>query len=227
MSYNYPLLTPKQKKFYEVLASYIDRKKQAPTIEELQTALKLSSPRAVTQYLEALEKKGVITRMKHESRGIALRSMNEYQPDSATITIPVFASAGCDQASIIAQQSFDEYICVARELLEGRRRDNVGCVRAVGNSMDEAGVNDGDYVLVEITQAVYDNDLVVAIIDANAVIKKIEFANNAIILKPLSSDPQYKPIILRRDFQIFGKVIEVVRRPQKGDIEIVPLYSEY
>lgn len=220
----YPVLTPKQKKFFDALKGHIEKRGEAPTIEELQTSLKLSSPRAVTQYLEALERKGLIARSRYEPRGIALRSINEYA-ESETVTIPVFASAGCDHASIIAEQSFDEYICVARELLEGRRKDNVVCIRAVGDSMNEAGVEDGDYVLVEVTQAIYDNDLVVAIIDSNAVIKKIEFANNAIILKPVSSDPQYKPLILRRDFQVFGRVIEVVRRPQKGDIEIVPLYT--
>lgn len=226
MSYRYPVLTPKQQKFYAALKAHIARHKEAPTVQELQKQLKLSSPRAVTQYLEALERKGLVARSKYETRGITLRSMNDYL-ETDTVTIPVFASAGCDQASIIAQQSFDEYICIASELLGGRRKDNVVCIRAVGDSMNEAGVSDGDYVLAEMTQAVYDNDLVIAIIDANAVIKKIEFANNAIILKPVSSDPQYKPIIMRRDFQIFGKVIEVVRRPQKGDIEIVPVYHSY
>ena len=64
-----------------------------------------------------------------------------------------------------------------------------------------------------------------AIIDGFAVIKKIEFASNAVILRPVSSDPQYKPIILRRDFQIFGKVIDVIRVKPKAEMEIVPLYT--
>lgn len=221
---HYPVLTPKQKKVYDRLKLDIEERGEAPTISELQKELKLSSPRAVAQYLDVLERKGVILRTRGESRGITLRSMTDYI-ETETITIPVMASAGCDNLAVLAERSFDEYICISKELLEGRRSDNVVCIRAVGDSMNEAGVNSGDYVLVEITQAVYDNDLVVAVIDTNAVIKKIEFANNAIILKPVSSDPEYKPIILRRDFQIFGKVIEVVRRPQRGDIEIVPLLS--
>ncbi len=61
--------------------------------------------------------------------------------------------------------------------------------------------------------------------DSYAVIKKLEFANNAVILRPVSSDPQYKPIILHRDFKIFGKVIDVIRLQSKGELEIVPLYS--
>ena len=70
-----------------------------------------------------------------------------------------------------------------------------------------------------------ENDLVVAVIDGFAVIKKIEYANNAVILRPVSKDPRHKPIILRRDFRIFGKVIDVIRMPQKGDLEIVPIYQ--
>ena len=50
---------------------------------------------------------------------------------------------------------------------------------------------------------------------------------DAVILRPVSSDPQYKPIILRRDFQIFGRVIDVIRVKPKDEMEIVPLYSEY
>jgi repressor LexA len=114
---------------------------------------------------------------------------------------------------------------VATELLQGIKKDNVVCVKAVGDSMVDAGINTGDYVLVEMTEGVHENDLVVAIIDSFAVIKKIEFASNAVILRPVSSDPQYKPIILRRDFQIFGRVIDVIRLKNKTEeMEIVPLY---
>lgn len=185
----------------------------------------LSSPRAVTQYLEALERKGLITRSRYEPRGIQLRESEPFEP--GTITIPVMASAGCDNVNILAQQNFDEYICVGKDILEGRRMDNLVCIKAVGDSMEDAGINEGDYVLVEHTQAVHEKDLVVAIIDSFAVIKKIEYANNAIILNPVSSNPVYKPIILNKNFQIFGKVIDVIRRPQKGDIEVVSVVNNY
>lgn len=218
------LLTPKQKKFYDTLKEYIERNGKAPTIHELAAALDLSSPRAVTQYLMALERKGLIVRSRYQRRGIVLRDESEVSSDQ-TVTVPVMASAGCDNVSVLAQQTFDEYVCVDSELLQGRSKDAVVSIKAVGNSMQDAGINEGDYVLVEITQSVSENDLVVAIIDSFAVIKKIEFANNAVILKPVSSDPQYRPIILNKDFKIFGKVVDVIRRPQRGDVEIVPLVS--
>jgi SOS-response transcriptional repressor LexA len=76
-----------------------------------------------------------------------------------------------------------------------------------------------------VTQSIFEGDLVVAILDGFAVIKKLELVNNAVILRPVSSDPQYKPIIMHKDFKLFGKVIDIIRLPQKGDIEIVPLYT--
>ena len=216
-------LTKKQKIFFEALKKYIARWKMAPTVGELAKTLKLSSPRGVTQYLASLERKGLIRREPYKERGIELCILgNTYE--SETVMVPVIASAGCDNMKVFAEESFGEYLCVSNELLRGKNVKSVICIKALGNSMDDAGVNDGDHVLVELTEAVTENDLVVAVIDGFAVIKKIEYANNAVILRPVSTDPAHRPIILRRDFRIFGKVIDVIRMPQNGDLEIVPIY---
>lgn len=221
-------LTEKQKHFYESLKKMMEKSGESPTVAELVRLMKFSSPRAATQYLESLEKKGLIERHRYERRGIRLREFDGEgvsRGSVATVNIPVLASAGCDHMAIFAERSFGDYICVATELLQGVKKDNVVCVKAVGDSMVDAGIKSGDYVLVEVTEDVTEGSLVVAIIDSFAVIKKIEIASNAVILRPVSSDPQYKPIIVRRDFQIFGKVIDVIRVKPKAEMEIVPLYS--
>lgn len=216
-------LTIKQKKFYDGLQRLITKNGQSPTIVELVRLMKLSSPRAATQYLEALEQKGLIERRRYERRGIHMIESALGGP--MTVNIPVIASAGCDNVNVIAERNFGDFICVAIDLLQGKKKDDVVCVKAVGDSMLDAGIKEGDYVLVEMTEAVTNGDLVVAIIDSFAVIKKLELANNAMILKPVSSDPQYKPIILKKDFRIFGKVIDVIRREPQGELEIVPFYD--
>ncbi len=215
-------LTEKQKQFYESLKKLMEKRGESPTVAELVKLMKFSSPRAVTQYLESLERKGLIERRRYERRGIRIL---EHFDGSATVNIPVIASAGCDNVNVFAQRNFGDYLCVATELLQGVKKDNVVCIKAVGDSMVDAGIKEGDYVLVEVTEAAEADDLVVAIIDSFAVIKKLEFANNAVILSPVSSDPQYKPIIMNKNFRIFGKVIDVIRMQPKGDIEIVPLYA--
>lgn len=216
-------LTNKQKKFYEALKTFIKKHKKSPTIGELAEILKISSPRGISQYLNSLEKKGLIARNHYAARGISL--LKNTEPE--IINIPVIASAGCDNVNIFAQRNYGDYICVSMELLRDRPKENIIGIKAVGDSMIDAGIYEGDYVLVEVTDSIIENDLVVAIIDSFAVIKKIEYANNALILKPVSSDPTYKPIILRKDFRIFGKVIDVIRMPQKGEFDIVPVYPAY
>jgi repressor LexA len=215
-------LTQNQKKFYETLKSYVNKNGRSPTVVEMVAAMKFSSPRSVTQYLDSLEKKGLIRRWRYKNRGIELVNPEPY---GETVTIPVIASAGCDQMSIFAEQMFGDFICVDKALLSGRKKERVVGIRAIGNSMDEAGVLDGDYVLVEVTEDLNDNDIVVAIIDNFAVIKKLAIANNAVVLNPVSSDPNYKPIILRKDFKLFGKVVDIIRTPQKGELEVVPIYE--
>jgi repressor LexA len=214
-------LTAKQGQFYESLRKLMEKKGESPTIAELVRLMKFSSPRAVTQYLEALQRKGLIERRRYAKRGIRLVAPRMDEP--MTVQIPVIASAGCDHAAVFAERSFGDYVCVATELLQGKKVDNVVCVKAIGDSMLDAGIKEGDYVLVEVTEIAEAGDLVVAILDGFAVIKKLELANNAVILSPVSSDPQYKPIIVGKNFRIFGKVIDVIRMQPKGDIEIVPL----
>src|SRR5581483_7635872 len=107
-----------------------------PTVAELVRLMKFSSPRAVTQYLESLEKKGLIERRRYEKRGIRLtdwESGKMFSRDgrggTITLNIPVIASAGCDHMAVFAQRNFGDYICVAQELLQGVKKDNVVCVK--------------------------------------------------------------------------------------------------
>ena len=217
-------LTPKQQKFYALLEKYIKTKGKAPTVAELMAMTKCSSPRTVTQYLESLERRGLIRRGRYERRGIEL-SQAEVVLDE--VRLPVIASAGCDNLNVLAERIFDDFICVSRSLIGSRRMDSLVIVKASGDSMVDAGINDGDKVLVEVTEAVSPGDLVVAIVDSNAVIKKLEIMNNAIVLHPVSPDPQYRPIILRRDFKIFGKVVDILRdERQEGDLDIVPFVTK-
>src|SRR3989338_11181955 len=160
-------LTSKQKELYDSLRRLTEKNGESPTVAELVKLIKFSSPRAVTQYLESLERKGLIERRRYERRGIRLV---QNSGESETVTIPVIASAGCDQMSIFAEKTFGDYICVSRQLLQGLNKDNVVCVKAIGNSMDDAGIKEGDYVLVVVTEAAGENDPVAAIIDYIAVI---------------------------------------------------------
>jgi len=215
-------LTKKQRKVLNLISNYSRNNGQSPTISELRDLLNVSSLRTVTQYLEILERKGFIYRDKYSKRGIRLFNQKiDISPE--IITLEVFASAGCDNQSILAEPIHDEYISVSKDFL-GNKTDKLIAIKAIGNSMTEAGINNGDTVLVEKTDQVSNGDRVVAIINDIAVIKKISFTENAVILNPASKDESYKPIVMKKDFKIFGKVIDIIRKPENyNEEEIIPI----
>jgi repressor LexA len=208
-----PPLTPNQTRFYAILRNYMAKWGTSPSIKELRDLLGVPSLRSITQYLDSLQRKGYIHRVKHQKRSISLVE----DTNNKTVRLPVLSAAGCDNASVLADQLYDEYIQVNEKLLKHNNPNKVVAIKAVGKSMVDAGIFDGDYVITKVDREAHDNDLVVAIIDGIAVIKKITFTNNAAILSPVTSDKSYSPIIMQRDFQIFGKVIDSIKIPKQTE----------
>ncbi|EKE19529.1 MAG: hypothetical protein ACD_8C00143G0001 [uncultured bacterium] len=209
LNLNSKTLTKKQKRVFDFICSCLERDGFSPTIGELAKFLGVSSLRTVTQYLESLEKKGLIVRGHHQSRGIRLAKYNDIMLE--TVTLPVLSSAGCDNMNVFAEQSYDEFITLDREFLNGNNPEKVVVFRAMGDSMKDGGIETGDLVLTQVTTDINQKDKVVAIVDGMALIKQINFTSNAVILSPMSHDSQYRPIIMKRNFQVFGKVIEVIK----------------
>ncbi len=215
-------LTKKQEKVFRSIGRYIEKHRESPTISELKEILGVKSLRTVTQYLEILERKGFIYRNKYEKRGIRLIGYKSYF-DPETINVPVYGSAGCDNQLIFAEPIYDEYVSISKQLI-GTRKGEVLAIKAIGQSMTGAGIDDGDIVLVERTKDLKNGDKVVAIIDEIAVIKRIFFTENTVVLNPDSKKEGYKPIIMNRDFEVVGKVIDVIKRSKEEEdkIELIP-----
>lgn len=212
-------LTDKQKNILQIISAAIKKDGMAPTLGELVKILTLSA-RTVVQHLEALEKKGFILRQKYQSRGIELVGNST---DSTLITLPVVSAAGCDNLSTLAGEVFDEYITVDKSFLKEKKPEQVVIVKAVGNSMVDAGIDDGDFVITELTKQVKNGDMVVAVIEGMATIKAIFYTANAILLKPLSPDKSYQPIIMKRDFTVVGKVLEIIKNRITNELTYEPV----
>lgn len=218
------LLTFKQQRVLNALREHIYKQNQSPTLEQLRSMLGFSSLRTVTQYLDILERKGYIVRRKNASRNIELRNV-----DGAwgTVSIPVIANVGCDDLSVFAQntQSADEFLEVDKRIVDEEDGDIVA-VRAIGDSMNDAGINTGDYVLIRFTDDVQNGDRVAAIVNDMVTVKRLEKREGMVILWPESKDPKFKPIILKEDFKIAGKVLCIIPAPQMEMTEVVPLDEE-
>jgi repressor LexA len=218
------LLTFKQQRVLNALREHISRQDQSPTLEQLRSTLGFNSLRTVTQYLDILERKGYIVRRKNASRNIELRNV-----DGAwgTVSIPVIANVGCDDLSVFTQNSSeaDEFLEVDKRIVDEEDGDIVA-VRAIGDSMNDAGINTGDYVLIRFTNDVQNGDRVAAIVNDMVTVKRLEKRDGMVILWPQSKDPKFKPIILKEDFKIAGKVLCVIPAPQMEMTEVVPLDEE-
>ena len=215
------LLTYKQKRVLDNIRLYITAKGEPPTLEELRANLGVRSVRTVVQYLEVLEHKGYIIRRRGAWRNIELRNADG---GWGTVSIPVIANVGCDDLSVFAQEQHDEFIEVDKEIVE--EAGEIVAVRAVGDSMLDAGINSGDYILVQFTNNVQNGDRVAAIVGDMVTVKRLERRDGVTILYPENKDPKYKPIILREDFKITGKVLCVIPANSTITSDVVPLQED-
>lgn len=199
------VLTPRQKEVYDFLCRYIEMHRYAPTIAELQSHLGLSSPASVHQLLTALEDEGLITRVKHASRGIELvrQADNEHAPE---IPLLGMVAAGRPIEAILS----NEVLSVPADML-GRGR--TFALRVKGDSMIDEHIADGDFVIVESRQTASNGEMVVALVDgAEATVKHFYLENDQVRLEP--ANPNYQPILVRpaNRVSIQGVVVGVIRK---------------
>ncbi|MCX8094522.1 MAG: transcriptional repressor LexA [Candidatus Goldbacteria bacterium] len=124
-----------------------------------------------------------------------------------TVQVPVVGKASCGKP-ILAEENIESTIPVSTKI--ARPPYKYFFLRAKGDSMNLAGINDGDLVLVRQQQTAQNKDIVVALIDDEATIKEYNIMDDKVILKPKSDNPVHKPIIVTRDLKIQGIVVSTI-----------------
>ena len=189
-------VTKRQQAVLDCIEECIREKGYGPTVREVCQTLGLSSPSTVHVHLKALEQKGLIKRDPLKSRSIALT----YPLEDAAL------------ATNVVQPSFSKIVNITDTI--SLPTDIVGdspsfLLSVRGESMIEAGINDGDYVVVKEQPVANNGDIVVAIIDDGATVKRFFKESDHIRLQPENSTME--PIITT-DCAIAGKVVAVFRR---------------
>lgn len=204
-------ITRRQQAVLDCIEDSVREKGYGPTVREVCTALGLSSPSTVHVHLKALEEKGYIKRDPLKSRSISLT----YPLDddavvgsggySTMLNLPLVGSVAAG-TPILAEENITDRISLPVDIVG----DSASFMLSVhGDSMVEAGINDGDYVVVK-EQPVADNgDIVVAIVDDGATVKRFYKEKGHIRLQPENSSMD--PIIVD-DCSLAGKVVAVFRR---------------
>lgn len=146
--------------------------------------------------------------IKYSGHLLSQQAVNEPESSYAkTVKIPVLGNVSCG-SPIFAEENIETYIPVSDRFI--KTSYSYFILRASGDSMDDAGINDGDLVLIRQQQTAYNGDMVVALIDNEATIKEFHHKGNMIVLKPKSKNSIHQPIILSEDFRIQGVVESVI-----------------
>jgi len=200
-------LTETQKRILDFIIDTISRKHKPPTLAEIANYFGYKNRSTVQQHLRALEQKGFIKRDTKVARGIELTIS-----DKIFIPRPVLGEVAAGNPLVIYPDAIDT---VDLPTIVKMPKDSF-LLRVKGDSLKDAYIFDGDIIIVNPNGAVNDGQIVVAVLDDSAVVKRFYRENGKIILK--SENKAYKPIEIDVNydrFKIVGVVVGVYRTMKK------------
>jgi repressor LexA len=225
-------LTQRQRDILDFITASIVERGFPPTLREIGEHFKIRSTNGVNDHLKALEKKGhlrredlksramrpvlpgggdVVPMRRHDSRSDSADPANAFEADDDLVEVPVLGKVAAGQPILAVEQATDT-VRIDRVLLGGNRE--VFGLRIVGESMIEDGILDGDYVFVKKTPSAKTGDIVVAMIEGEATVKRYYPEGDRIRFQPANSN--MTPIIVRRaefkSVDIIGIVVGVYRK---------------
>ena len=200
----YGRITKKQTEILEYIKSQILNKGYPPSVRDICTAVNLKSTSSVHAHLETLEKNGYIRRDPTKPRAIEILDESFNMLRREMVNVPVVGTVAAGQP-ILAEENVEEYIPIPEAMLG----DGTHFILLVkGESMIQAGIMDGDYVVVRKQPEANNGDIVVAMIEDSATVKRFYKENGHFRLQP--ENPTMEPIYTK-ELTILGKVVSLYR----------------
>lgn len=197
-------LSAKQQEILEYIKSQILERGFPPAVRDICEAVHLKSTSSVHSHLETLEKNGYIRRDPTKPRAIEILDDSFPFMRREMVNVPVIGRVAAGEP-ILAEQNIESYFPIPMEYMPNQQ---TFMLKVKGESMINAGILDGDMVLVGKTSTVYNGDMAVALIEDGATVKTFYKEDGYIRLQP--ENDSMDPIIVT-DVQILGKVIGVFR----------------
>ncbi|MBI4949077.1 MAG: repressor LexA [Deltaproteobacteria bacterium] len=197
-------LTLRQKEVLEFLEGFIEARGFPPSLREICARLRIKGPKNARKHLEALEKKGFIRRSANISRAIEVigRAMG------GIVSMPIAGSVRAGAPHLAIED------ILGHVALDGRLFNcpDGFLLKIEGDSMTGAGIEHGDLVIIRPQNHADTNDIIVAMLDNEATVKRFVRDGARVVLKP--ENPAIPPIVVGKDreFSIIGKVISVIKR---------------
>ncbi|HEY6423735.1 MAG TPA: transcriptional repressor LexA [Pseudonocardiaceae bacterium] len=208
-------LTPRQRRVLEVIRDWVQRLGYPPSVREIGEAVGLTSTSSVAHQLRALERKGYLRRDPNRPRAVGVRPAEvppavaeapngEPNPPSP-IYVPVVGRIAAG-GPVLAEQAIEDVFPLPKEIVgEG----SLFLLRVAGDSMIEAAITDGDWVVIRQQPNAENGDIVAAMIDGEATVKTFKRRDGHVWLLP--HNPAYEPIP-GDQATVLGRVVAVLRR---------------
>lgn len=201
---SYGKISKKQQEILDYIKNEILNRGFPPAVREICEAVNLKSTSSVHSHLETLEKNGYIRRDPTKPRAIEIVDDNFNLTRREVVNVPLVGSVAAGQP-ILAVENVESYFPVPSEFMPNNQ---VFMLKVKGESMINAGILDGDQVLVEIVPDAKNGDMVVALIEDSATVKTFYKEDGHFRLQP---ENDFMDPIIVDDLQILGRVIGVMR----------------
>lgn len=216
-------LTPRQRRILEVIRDAVDARGYPPSIREIADAVGLASSSSVAHQLKVLQAKGYLLRDPHRPRALEVHLPESLSPGHATAPEPFLDETGVGDAlpaavhvpilgriaaggPILAEEQVEDVFALPRQIVgEG----TLFLLEVRGESMIDAAICDGDYVVVRQQPTAENGEIVAALLGEEATVKTLKRTPGQVWLLP--HNPAYQPID-GNDARILGKVVAVLRR---------------
>ena len=198
-------LSDRQKELLNFIVRQIREYKLPPSISEMAQYMEVKSKNAIAKMLNSMESLGYI-KISGKARGIeVLNSLGE-SLQKGLIRVPIMGHVQAGSPHL-AEEHIEDWINLPQTLIKGRR--DVFLLRVRGDSMINAGIFEGDLVIVRPVKEAKNNDIVVALLHDEATVKRFIQIKNRAYLK--AENPEHKNIYPKEDWMIQGKVVGVIR----------------
>src|SRR4030043_771396 len=198
-------LTARQKELFDFLKDYFTEKGFPPTLREIASHFGLRGPRGPQKTLHILERKGFIRKMPGSSRAIEILGLSLNQ----TLSIPIAGRVRAGEP-ILAIENIEGYFNLDRSFASSK---DVFLLRVQGDSMIDAHIQDGAFALVKPRLNAENGEIVVALIEDEATIKRIFTERDLIRLEP--ANPHMEPIVIKKGekkVSLVGKGVGIFRK---------------
>ena len=200
----YEDLSQKQIEILEFIKMEIQKKGYPPAVREICSGVGLKSTSTVHSHLEKLEHKGYIRKDPTKPRAIEVLDRFD-MPNKNVVNVPIIGKVTAGQP-ILAVENIEDTFPVPKDLVD---ENNVFMLKIQGESMIDAGIYDGDFVLIKQQSDAINGEIVVALLGDSATVKRFFKEKDYIRLQP---ENQFMSPIITKDVKILGKVIGLFRK---------------